>query len=92
MIKVDQVLVNRLEQLAKIELDINEREKLRLEIIQALEFVEHLIVSEKHPSVSHTLLVMDPEKLREDVPEKTLFGFFDNVPERIEDYVVVSNR
>ncbi|MFP4460891.1 MAG: Asp-tRNA(Asn)/Glu-tRNA(Gln) amidotransferase subunit GatC [Thermotogota bacterium] len=90
MIKVDSVLIHRLEQLAKIELDINEREKLRLEIIQALEFVDQLVDSENCPSISIIRSVMNPEKLREDSSEKSLFAFFDNVSERIEDYVVVS--
>jgi len=92
MIKVDQVMVNRLEQFAKIELNMNEREKLRLEIIRALEFVDHLLVPENNRSISSIHSVMDIDNLREDISEKTLFPFFDNIPDRFDDYVVVTNR
>jgi len=92
MIKVDHVLVNRLEQLAKIELNTNERDNLRLEIIQALEFIGTLEATQmdlttplKHPTT-------ELNELRNDQVEKTLFDFFINITEQVEDYVVVSTE
>jgi aspartyl/glutamyl-tRNA(Asn/Gln) amidotransferase C subunit len=90
MIKVDHVLVNHLEQLAKIELNTNEREKLRLEIIQALEFIDSLEAVQIDMATPFSPLMVELNQLRNDQVERTLFDFFKNVPEQVEDYVVVS--
>jgi len=90
MIKVDHVLVNHLEQLAKIELNTNEREKLRLEIIQALEFIDSLEAVQIDMATSFSSPKVELNQLRNDQVERTLFDFFKNVPEQVEDYVVVS--
>jgi len=90
MIKVDHVLVNHLEQLAKIELNTNEREKLRLEIIQALEFIDSLEAVQIDMATSFSSPKIELNQLRNDQVERTLFDFFKNVPEQVEDYVVVS--
>lgn len=92
MIKVDQVFVNRLEQLAKIELEINEREKLRLEIIQALKFFGNLEITHIDKVAPLSPLTVGLNQLRDDQVEKTLFDFFKNVHEQVEDYVVVSTE
>ncbi|MDN5359833.1 MAG: hypothetical protein PWQ84_896 [Thermotogaceae bacterium] len=90
MIKVDHVLVNHMEQLAKIELNTNEREKLRLEIIQALEFIDSLEAVQIDMATPFSPLMVELNQLRNDQVERTLFDFFKNVPEQVEDYVVVS--
>ena len=90
MIKVDHVFVNRLEQLAKIELDANEREKLRLEIIRALAFIGTLDAHEDDTSVGEVDHPMPFCQLRRDQASKTLFDLFTNVPDQVEEYVVVS--
>jgi aspartyl/glutamyl-tRNA(Asn/Gln) amidotransferase C subunit len=90
MIKVDHVLVNHMEQLAKIELNTNEREKLRLEIIQALEFIDSLEAVQIDMATSFSSPKVELNQLRNDQVERTLFDFFKNVPEQVEDYVVVS--
>jgi aspartyl/glutamyl-tRNA(Asn/Gln) amidotransferase C subunit len=90
MIKVDHVLVNHMEQLANIELNTNEREKLRLEIIQALEFIDSLEAVQIDMATSFSSPKVELNQLRNDQVERTLFDFFKNVPEQVEDYVVVS--
>jgi aspartyl/glutamyl-tRNA(Asn/Gln) amidotransferase C subunit len=90
MIKVDHVLVNHMEQLANIELNTNEREKLRLEIIQALEFIDSLEAVQIDMATPFSPLMVELNQLRNDQVERTLFDFFKNVPEQVEDYVVVS--
>jgi len=79
-----------LEQLAKIELNTNEREKLRLEIIQALEFIDSLEAVQIDMATSFSSPKIELNQLRNDQVERTLFDFFKNVPEQVEDYVVVS--
>jgi len=92
MIKVDHVMVNRLEKLSKIELNTKEREHLRLEIIQALDFVGSFEESDNIKPVTFTHLTIEVEQLREDLVEKPLFAFFENVPEQVDNYVVFSSR
>lgn len=91
MIKVDHVMVNRLEKLTKIEMNTKERDLLRLEIIQALDFIGRLEESDDIKPVTFTRLTVETNQLREDLAEKTLFAFFENVPEQVDDYVVFSN-
>jgi len=89
MIKIDNVYVNRLEQLTKIELDNYERGKLGLEIIQALEFIGTIDQIDDCKSNQWFCNTLEIVQLRNDEVKKPLFDFFRNVPEQFEDYVVV---
>lgn len=89
MIKVDHVLFNRLEQLSKIELNTNERERLRLEIIQTLEFIGNLEANQIDKAFPSNPLTVELNQLRKDQAERTLFDLFKNVSEQMEDYVVI---
>jgi len=89
MTHVDQVLVNRLKNLAHIDLDDFERQRLYEEISQALSFIGQLEHLKGQGPLSTQWQTVRIAQLRDDKAEKTRFAFLDNVPAHEDGYVVV---
>ena len=85
---MDQVFVNRLEKLSLISVDAVERDQLCGEINEALQFIGELKSLESESKGNPFAMITPLDQLPEYGPEKVLFAFFENVPEREGPYVI----